>query len=184
MRVLVACEFSGIVRDAFLRQGHDAISCDLLPSERPGPHIIDDVRNLQLAYYDLMVAFPPCTYLTNAGARWWVTRQQEQQEALTFFAHLLSAPTEKIAIENPQGIVSTKIRQPDQYIEPWYFGEPHTKKTGLWLKNLPKLRATNVVPYALGIFHHNLGPSTYRWKLRSRTPYGIASAMAEQWGLQ
>lgn len=185
MRVLVACEFSGIVRDAFIAAGHDAVSCDLLPSERPGPHIEGDA--LEVAWsnfvfrFDLMIAHPPCTYLAVSGARWFKDRPQEMRDALTFVQALMNAPIPRIAIENPVSVISSRIRPADQYIQPWQFGHPETKKTGLWLKNLPLLVPTDVVEGREPRVHH-ASPGPDRWKERSRTLPGIAAAMADQWG--
>lgn len=145
MRVLVACEFSGIVRDAFIAAGHDAISCDLLPSERPGPHHQGDVRDLLGDGFDLMIAHPPCTHLAVSGARWFAEKRAEQAEALEFVRLLLDAPIPRIALENPVSIISSRIRKPSQVIQPWMFGHPETKATCLWLKGLPKLEPTDIV---------------------------------------
>ena len=187
MRVLVACEFSGIVRDAFTREGHKAVSCDLLPTESPGPHIQDDIRSVLgwrdwgLGPWDLMIAHPPCTHLAVSGARWFKYKQKEQAEALDFVRTLLDAPVHRIALENPVSVISTKIRKPDQIIQPWMFGHGETKKTCLWLKNLPLLEPTNIVEGREGrVWKEPPGPD--RWKNRSRTYPGIAKAMAEQWG--
>lgn len=181
MKVLIACEFSGIVREAFAKLGHDAWSCDLLPTEISGKHIQDDVKNLDLTKYDLMIAHPPCTHLAASGARWFKYKQQEQKDALEFVKWLMAAPVERIAIENPISIISSHIRKPDQIIQPWMFGHPETKATCLWLKNLPKLQPTNIVEGRKQRIHKM--PETYnRWKERSRTYQGIAEAMAEQWG--
>lgn len=181
MKVLIACEFSGIVRDAFLSRGHDAISCDLLPTERPGPHILGDLRDVDLSEYDLMIAHPPCTHLAVSGARWFKDKQPEQAESLAFVAWLMAAPVPRIALENPVSIISSRIRKPDQIIQPWQFGHGETKATCLWLKGLPLLTPTNVVVGRLGrVFREP--PSPERWKNRSRTLPGIAAAMAEQWG--
>lgn len=182
MRVLIACEFSGIVRDAFARRGHDAWSCDLLPTERPGQHIQGDVLGILGDGWDLMIAHPPCTHLAVSGARWFKDKQREQAEALEFVKRLLEVPIEKVALENPVSVISTRIRKPDQIIQPWMFGDAETKTTCLWLKNLPCLMPTNIVE-SLGNRLHRLGPSPDRWKLRSRTYQGIADAMAEQWNL-
>ncbi len=183
MRVLVACEFSGIVRDAFIAAGHDAVSCDLLPSERPGPHIVDDV--VMQAYFrgpwDLMVAFPPCTHLAVSGARWFKEKLFEQALAVGFVRELMGAPIDRIAIENPIGVLSTRIAKPDQIIQPWMFGHGETKATCLWLKNLPKLIPTDIVDGRTPRVHH-ASPGPDRWKERSRTLPGIAAAMADQWG--
>lgn len=187
MRVLVACEFSGVVRNAFRERGHEAWSCDLLDAEDKSTyHIKGDVLEVLGPYWDLMIAHPPCTYLAVSGARWFKDRQVEQVEALEFVRALMEAPIEKICIENPVSVISTKIRKPDQIIQPWMFGHEESKKTCLWLKNLPKLRETrimeirnrNLTPSG----QNKLGPSPDRWKERSRTYTGIAEAMAEQWG--
>lgn len=180
MKVMVACEYSGVVRDAFNARGHSAVSCDLLPSDRIGPHIRDDIRNIDLSQYHLLIAFPPCTHLAVSGARWFKDKITEQEEALEFIRFLLSAPVAKIALENPIGIISSRIRKPDQIIQPWQFGHPETKATCLWLKNLPKLVPTNVVEGREQRIW-KMGPSPDRWKLRSLTYQGIADAMAEQW---
>lgn len=185
MRVLVACEFSGVVRDAFIARGHDAISCDLLPTERPGPHFRGDVRDIidGLAWgpWDLMIAHPPCTHLAVSGARWFKDKLDEQAEALEFVRFLLAAPIPMIALENPVSIISSRIRPADQYIQPWQFGHGETKKTGLWLKNLPLLTPTNIVPGREARVHR-MPPSPNRWRERSRTFEGFAEAMADQWG--
>ena len=182
MRVLLACEFSEIVKEQFLLRGHDAHSCDYLPGEKGLPnHRQCDVRELLKERWDLMIAFPPCTHLAVSGARWFKDKQKEQTEALEFIRLLMDAPIPQIAIENPIGIISTKIRKPDQIIQPWQFGHPKTKATCLWLKNLPKLQPTCLVQ---PLFHsvHMEPPGPDRWKNRSRTFTGIAKAMAEQWG--
>ena len=181
MRVLVACEFSGIVRDAFRKLRHNAISCDILPSESPGPHLRCDVREVLDDGWDLMIAHPPCTHLAVSGARWFKYKQQEQTEALDFVKLLLDAPIPHIALENPISVISTRIRKPDQIIQPWQFGHGETKATCLWLKNLPLLEPTNIVDGREGKVW-KMGPSEDRWKNRSRTFQGIADAMAEQWG--
>ena len=203
MRVLVACEFSGIVREAFRARGHEAWSCDLLPTEIPSQfHIQGDVR-LHLydgirhsppcpvceSDWDLMIAHPPCTHLAVSGARWFKEKTEEQTRALDFVKELMNAPIEKICIENPVSIISSKIRQPDQTIQPWQFGHGETKATCLWLKGLPKLAPTHTgdlfgpePPTERVARIHNLPPSPDRWKERSRTFQGIAKAMAEQWG--
>ena len=179
MRVLIACEFSGIVRQAF--RGHDAWSCDLLPSERVGQHIQGDVLDVIDDDWDLMIAFPPCTYLASSGARWWAEKCVEQEAALDFVRALLDAPIPMIALENPIGIISTRIRKPGQIIQPWQFGHGETKATCLWLKNLPLLRPTNIVGGRIPRVHFE-PPSPDRWKNRSRTYTGVAEAMAAQWG--
>jgi len=180
MRVLIACEFSGIVREAFRRAGCDAWSCDLLPSEIEGNHIIGDVVEILGDGWDLMVAHPPCTHLAVSGARWFKDKRKEQEEALEFVRILLDAPIEKIALENPVSVISTRIRKPDQIIQPWQFGHGETKATCLWLKNLPLLESTNIVEGRDGRVHKE-PPSIDRWKNRSRTYVGIARAMADQW---
>lgn len=182
MRVLVACEYSGIVRDAFANRGHLAMSCDLLPSERPGSHWEGDVTELlDWGGWDLMIAHPPCTHLAVSGARWFKEKVVEQQEALDFVRLLLAAPIPKIALENPVSIISSKIRKPDQIIQPWQFGHGEVKATCLWLKGLPKLTPTNIVEGREARVHR-MAPSPERWKERSRTFQGIADAMADQWG--
>lgn len=183
MRVLVACEFSGVVRDAFRSRGHDAWSCDLIDTERGCPeyHIQDDVRNHIHKNWHLMVAFPPCTHLSVSGARWFKDKRVEQFRAMEFFIHLATCEIRMIAIENPIGIMSTRYRKPDQIIQPWQFGHGETKATCLWLKNLPKLVPTNVVEGRHARVHWE-PPGPDRWKNRSRTYRGIADAMGEQWG--
>jgi hypothetical protein len=195
MRVLVACEFSGRVRDAFLRRGHDAWSCDMLPSETPGPHYRGDARDLFGGVpsrsrfergepplpWDLMIAHPPCTHLAVSGARWFKEKREEQEAALRFVQLLMDAPIARIAIENPVSIISSRIRRPEQIIQPWMFGHGETKTTCLWLKNLPRLQPTDIVQGRVNRVHRE-PPSPDRWKNRSRTYLGIAEAMAEQWG--
>lgn len=181
MKVLVACEFSGIVRDAFAARGHDAWSCDLLPSERPGKHIQGDVLAVLGDGWDLMVAHPPCTHLAVSGARWFKHKQQEQAEALEFVCRLLDAPIHRIALENPVSVISSRIRKPDQVIQPYEYGHGETKATCLWLKNLPLLKPTNIVDGREPRVHR-MPPGPNRWKERSRTFEGIAQGMAEQWG--
>ena len=180
MRVLVACEYSGIVRDAFAALGHDAWSCDLLPTERLGNHIHGDVLQHLHRKWDLMIAHPPCTHLAVSGARWFKDKQPEQVEALDFVRRLMDAPIPRIAIENPISIISSRIRKPDQIIQPWQFGHGETKATCLWLKNLPKLVPTNIVEGREARIH-KMPPGPDRWKERSRTFTGIATAMATQW---
>ena len=188
MRVLVACEFSGVVRRAFRALGHDAWSCDLLPADDgAGPldgHFKRDVRDILGHggyYFDLMIAHPPCTHLAVSGARWFKEKAKEQADALEFVRKLLAAPVQRIALENPISVISSKIRKPDQIIQPWQFGHGEVKATCLWLKNLPKLVPTNVVEGRHpACWLASPGPD--RWKLRSRTYAGIAQAMAEQWG--
>lgn len=181
MRVLVACEYSGAVRDAFRARGHDAVSCDLLPTDAPGPHYQGDVRDVLGDGWDLMVAHPPCTHLAVSGARWFKHKQAEQAQALEFVRLLLAAPIPRIALENPVSIISSRIRKPDQVIQPWQYGHGETKATCLWLKNLPLLRPTDVVEGREARIHR-MPPSPDRWKLRSATFPGIAAAMADQWG--
>lgn len=179
--ILIACEFSGIVRDAFIEKGYEAYSCDLLPSERVGPHFQKDIEDVLHLGWDMMIAFPPCTHLAVSGARWFKDKEKEQADALNFVRMLLDAPIPQIALENPISVISTKIRKPDQIIQPWQFGHPTTKATCLWLKNLPHLKPTDVVR----VTRHDVWkepPSPDRWKNRSRTYNGIANAMAEQWG--
>jgi site-specific DNA-cytosine methylase len=181
MKVLIACEYSGTVRDAFIAQGHDAISCDLLPTDAPGPHYQGDVRDILNDGFDLIIAHPPCTHLAVSGARWFKDKQEEQAEALDFVRFLLDAPIDKIALENPISIISSRIRKPNQIIQPWQFGHGETKATCLWLKNLPCLTPTNIVEGREAKVHR-MPPGPDRWKLRSTTYKGIAQAMAEQWG--
>ncbi len=182
MRVLVACEYSGEVRRAFAALGHNAYSCDLLPSEDNSPcHIQGDVRDILGSEWDLMIAHPPCTHLSVSGARWFKDKQVEQAAALDFVRDLMAAPINRIAIENPISIISSRIRKPDQIIQPWQFGHGETKATCLWLKNLPKLAPTNIVEGREARVH-KMPPGPDRWKERSRTYTGIAQAMAAQWG--
>lgn len=182
MRVLVACEFSGIVRDAFAKVGHEAWSCDLLPSERPGRHLVmDAIDAVYYGFWDLVISFPPCTHLAVSGARWFKDKQPEQEKSLNFVRLLLDGPSDRIALENPVSVISTKIRKPDQIIQPWQFGHGETKATCLWLKNLPKLVPTDIVEGRTPRVHH-ASPGPDRWRERSRTLPGIAKAMAEQWG--
>lgn len=180
MRVLVACEFSGIVREAFRVRGHDAWSCDLLETEIPGKHVRGDVLQILEDGWDLLVAFPPCRYLAVSGARWFAKRRAEQELALLFVRKLMSAPIERVAIENPISVISTCIRKPDQIVQPWMFGHGETKATCLWLQNLSKLQPTKVVAERFARVHRE-PPLPERWKNRSRTYRGIAEAMAEQW---
>lgn len=193
MKVLVACEYSGRVRDAFIAAGHKAMSCDLLPTESPGPHYQGDVFDIIDNGWDLMVAHPPCTYLAVSGLHWNKRipgRAEKTEEALAFVERLLNADIEKIVLENPISCISSRIRKPDQIIQPWQFGHPESKKTCLWLKNLPLLQSTNILQKPESGRWNNqtpsgnnkLGPSPNRWKKRSLTYLGIASAMADQWG--
>jgi hypothetical protein len=181
MRVLIACEYSGAVRDAFVKNGHDAMSCDLLPTDVPGNHYHGDVFDVINDGWDLMIAHPPCTHLAVSGARWFKDKVEEQKEALEFVQRLMDAPINKIAIENPISIISSRIRKPDQIIQPWMFGHGETKATCLWLKGLPKLFATDVVEGREAKIH-KMSPGPNRWKERSKTYQGIATAMANQWG--
>ena len=205
MRILIACEFSGIVREAFAKRGHDAWSCDLLPSEIPGHHIQGDVRYFLADGWDMMIAFPPCTHLANSGARWFKGKREDgrQQQAIDFFMALVNAPIPKIAVENPIGIMSRIYRKPDQIIQPFQFGHNVQKATCLWLIGLPILKSTRIVDrgmiYVDPRGHKHGGEFTLRakraysplmllarteerWKIRSRTFIGIAEAVAEQWG--
>jgi len=181
MRILIACEYSGTVRDAFRARGHDAMSCDLLPTERPGPHYRGDVFDIIGDGWDMMIAHPPCTHLAVSGARWWKDKREQQAEALGFVRALMAAPIPRIAIENPISIISTAIRKPDQIVQPWQFGHGETKATCLWLQGLPKLVPTAIVDGREARIH-KMSPSPDRWKERSRTYQGIADAMAAQWG--
>jgi site-specific DNA-cytosine methylase len=198
MRVLVACEYSGKVRDAFLKAGHYAMSCDLLPSDsiNSGDHYQGDVTDILDQGWDLMVAHPPCTYLSVSGMHWTTRGLRDPQlteDALDFVQTLLDAPIKRIALENPVSIISSRIRKPDQVVQPWMFGHDASKKTCLWLKNLPPLMPTKMVePRVVNgkprwgnqtdSGQNKLGPSEDRWKVRSETYSGIAQAMAEQWG--
>jgi len=183
MRVLIACEFSGRVRNAFAEKGHYALSCDLFSTELPGWHYTGDVIEILDCQWDLMIAFPPCTHLAVSGARWFKEKIADgrQQQGIDFFMTLVNAPIVKIAIENPIGIMSTHYRKPDQIIQPWQFGHGETKATCLWLKNLPKLQATDIVN-GRDRRIWKMPPSADRSRLRSITYQGIADAMADQWG--
>lgn len=182
MRVLVACEFSGAVRRAFAARGHYAISCDLLPSEdNSNNHWNCDVRDVLESGWDLMIAHPPCTHLAVSGARWFKGKKDEQAHGLGFVMQLWAAPVDRICVENPVSILSSRWRRPDQIIQPWQFGHGETKATCLWLKNLPPLAPTNIVEGREPRVHH-ASPGEDRWKERSRTMHGIAEAMADQWG--
>ena len=196
MRVLIACEYSGRVRDAFLAAGHDAMSCDLLPTDVPGPHYQGDVRDVLYQDWDMLIAHPPCTYLCSSGLHWngrVEGRQALTDESLEFVRLLLDAPIGRKALENPIGCISTKIRKPTQIIQPWQFGDDASKSTCLWLEYLPPLTATAIIePRIVGgkrrwgnqtdSGQNKLPPSEDRWKLRSETYMGIAKAMADQWG--
>ncbi len=181
MKILLACEESGIVREEFCKRGHDAWSCDILPTAQPGQHIQGDVIEHLEDGWDMMIAFPPCTHLCSSGARWWATKEVEQRKAIWFFLELVNAPIDSICIENPIGKMSTVFRKPDQTIQPWQFGHGETKATCLWLKNLPLLTPTMLVE---GREHrvHRMPPGKNRSRDRSRTYLGIAQAMADQWG--
>jgi hypothetical protein len=196
MRVLIACEYSGTVRDAFLARGHDAVSCDLLPTDAPGPHYQGPVQDIIGQGWDLMIAHPPCTYLSVSGMHWTTRGLRDPQlteDALEFVRLLMDAPVPRIAIENPVSVISTRIRKPDQIVTPSQFGHDASKKTCLWLKGLPLLRPTQMVePRIIGgrkrwgnqtdSGQNRLSPSPDRWKIRSATYPGIAAAMADQWG--
>ena len=195
MKVLIACESSGTVRDAFIKLGHDAMSCDMLPTEQPGPHYQGDVRDVLHQPWDLLIGHPPCTYLSVSGMHWTTRGLRDPkltEDALAFAKLLMDAPIARIAIENPVSIISSRIRKPDQIIQPYEFGHDASKKTCLWLKNLPLLRPTQYVePRVVGgkqrwanqtdSGQNKLAPSADRWKLRSKTYQGIADAMAAQW---
>lgn len=183
MRVLVACEYSGRVRDAFLKRGHDAMSCDLLPTEAPGPHYQGPVEDVLGDGWDLMVAHPPCTHLAVSGSKHFARKIADgsQAAALAFVRLLMDAPIDRWAIENPVSVISSAIRPPDQIIQPWEFGHGEVKATCLWLKNLPRLRATDCVEGREERIHL-MPPGPNRWKERSRTFEGVAEAMGDQWG--
>lgn len=181
LKVLVGCEYSGIVRDAFARRGHFAVSCDLLDTERSGFHVKGDLLALLGYGWDLGIFHPPCTHLAVSGSRWFKEKWVDQQLALMFVRFLMDAPIKKIAVENPVSVISSHIRKPDQIIQPWQFGHGETKATCLWLKDLPKLIPTNVVNGREARVHR-MPPGPDRWKDRSRTFSGIAEAMADQWG--
>jgi hypothetical protein len=188
MKVLVACEYSGVVRDAFIARGHDAMSCDLLPTDSPGPHYEGDMFDLDLGSFDLVIAHPPCTALCVSGNRYYVG-SKERWQAARFIARIWSCNAPRLAIENPVGVINTLLADmpKPQYIQPWQFGEDASKKTGLWTRGLPPLLPTQVVVkerYAnqTPSGQNKLGPSPDRWKLRSATYPGIAAAMATQWG--
>lgn len=181
MKILIACEYSGTVREAFSKLGHDAWSCDILETEIPGNHLQCDVREILGDGWDMMIAHPPCTHLAVSGARWFKDKKVEQAEALEFVRLLLAAPIKRIALENPISIISSHIRKPDQIIQPWQFGHGETKATCLWLQNLLKLQPTNIVEGREQRIW-KMPPGENRWKERSRTFEGIAQAMANQWG--
>ena len=182
MRILVACEFSGVVRDAFIAKGHDAVSCDLLPTERPGPHIQGDVLPLLKEPWDMMLCFPPCTHLCASGAKWFKAKREDgrQQQGIDFFLAFTRTVIPRVCIENPIGIMSTHYRKPEQIVQPWQFGHGETKATCLWLYGLPRLQPTCVVEGREPRIHR-MGPGPTRSMDRSKTYTGIAEAMAEQW---
>jgi hypothetical protein len=196
MKVLVACEYSGAVRDAFIAKGHEALSCDLLPTDSPGPHYQGDVTDIINEGWDLMVAHPPCTYLSVSGMHWTTRGLRDPQlteDALEFVRLLLNAPIPRIALENPVSVISSRIRKPDQIVTPYMFGHDASKKTCLWLKGLPLLVSTQMVEPRIidgkkrwgnqtDSGQNKLAPSADRWKIRSETYKGIAEAMASQWG--
>lgn len=186
MRVLISCEYSGTVRDAFIRAGHDAMSCDLLPTESPGPHYQGDLFDVIDYPWDLAIFHPPCTHLSVSGSRHFAAKRMDgrQQAAVSFFMQIVrrSAHIPMVAIENPVCIMSSLYRKPDQIIQPWMFGHGETKATCLWLKGLPLLRPTNIVEGREQRLHR-LPPSPDRWKERSKTFSGIADAFASQWGV-
>lgn len=193
MKILIACEYSGAVRDAFIAKGHDAMSCDLLPTDVPGPHYQGSVIDILGDEWDLMIAHPPCTYLSVSGMHWTTRGLRDPQlteDALAFVRLLMDAPIKQIAIENPVSVISSRIRKPDQIVQPWWFGDDASKKTCLWLKNLPLLTPTNMLEgdsktrrgNQTSSGQNKLPPSKDRWKLRSATYQGIANAMAQQWG--
>lgn len=197
MKILVACEFSGVVRDAFIARGHEAMSCDLIPTESPGPHYEGDVRDVLGNGWDLMIAHPPCTYLSSSGMHWTRRGKRHQSltdEAIDFVKILMKAPVKHMALENPVGVISTLIRKPDQIVQPWMFGHDASKATCLWLRNLPPLEPTGIVKPRMvngkkrwanqtDSGQNKLSPSDDRWKKRSATYPLIAKAMADQWSI-
>ena len=199
MRILIACEESGTVRDAFIKRGHDAVSCDIIPTSSPGPHIQGDVLEVIHEGWDMMIAFPPCTYLTVTGNKWFKpeyrdrfpAREWDRCEAIAFFMRFVNAPIPRIAIENPLGIMSTVFQKPDQIIQPYFFGDAHSKKTCLWLKGLPPLMTKIIDEPEFTTFksgkrmpkwYCDAGRKGNRAGIRSKTFQGIADAMADQWG--
>lgn len=182
MKVLVACEYSGVVRDAFIERGHDAMSCDLLPTDRPGPHYQGDVFDLDWSYFDLVIAHPPCTSLCVSGNRHY-SGTKARKEGAEFVYRMWQQPVDKLAIENPVGVLNSLVPELPKpyYVQPWQFGHGETKKTGLWTRGLPKLQPTNIVEGREQRIW-KLPPTEDRWKIRSTTFKGIAEAMAEQWG--
>jgi hypothetical protein len=195
MHILIACEYSGTVRDAFIAKGHDAMSCDLLPTDVPGPHYQGDVFDIINNGWDMMIAHPPCTYLSVSGMHWTARGLRDPQlteDALEFVTRLMAASIPRIAVENPISVISSRIRKPDQIINPWQFGHDASKRTCLWLKNLPLLTPTDIVEPRIvngkkrwanqtDSGQNRLPPSEDRWKIRSETYTGIAQAMANQW---
>ena len=183
MSVLIGCEFSGVVREAFRARGIDAVSCDLLPSEIPGSHIQDDILKHMGDGWDGFIGHPPCTHTAVSGARWFKDKLPEQKKAIEFFMALWNSPIPRVALEQPVSIMSTVFRPPDQIIQPWMFGDAETKATCLWIRGWPILRPTNIVPEAER--KHSVWltpPGPDRWRIRSKTFEGIANAMADQWG--
>jgi hypothetical protein len=180
VKIIIGCEFSGIVRDSFLAKGHDAWSCDLLDTEIPGPHIKGNLLEILDQGWDMAIFHPPCTHLAVSGSRWFKNKQVEQKEALEFVRSLIECNISRWALENPISIISSHFRKPDQIIQPWMFGQGETKATCLWLKGLPKLTPTNIVE-GREQRCHKMGPSPDRWKNRSRTFKGVAEAMSIQW---
>ena len=195
MHILIACEYSGTVRDAFIAKGHDAMSCDLLPTDVPGPHYQGDVFDIINNGWDMMIAHPPCTYLSVSGMHWTARGLRDPQlteDALEFVTRLMAASIPRIAVENPISVISSRIRKPDQIINPWQFGHDASKRTCLWLKDLPLLTPTDIVEPRIvngkkrwanqtDSGQNRLPPSDDRWKIRSETYTGIAQAMADQW---
>ena len=195
MHILIACEYSGTVRDAFIKAGHDAMSCDLLPTDAPGPHYQGDVFDIINNGWDMMIAHPPCTYLSVSGMHWTARGLRDPQlteDALEFVTRLMAASIPRIAVENPISVISSRIRKPDQIINPWQFGHDASKRTCLWLKDLPLLTPTDIVEPRIvngkkrwanqtDSGQNRLPPSEDRWKIRSETYTGIAQAMADQW---
>jgi hypothetical protein len=195
MRILIACEYSGTVRDAFAAKGHYAVSCDLLPTDAPGQHYQGDVFDIIDNNWDMMIAHPPCTYLSVSGMHWTARGLRDPQlteDALDFVRRLMAAPIPRIAIENPISVISSRIRKPDQIINPWQFGHDASKRTCLWLKDLPLLSPTKIIEPRIvngkkrwanqtDSGQNRLPPSEDRWKIRSETYEGVAQAMAEQW---
>lgn len=201
MKILIACEYSGTVRDAFIKAGHEAMSCDLLPTDVPGPHYHGSVFDIIDKGWDMMIGHPPCTYLTVTGNKWFKPefkhrfpdRHKQREDAIAFFKSMFECNIPRICLENPVGILSSVYRKPTQYVQPWQFGDPHSKKTGLWLKNLPELVPTKIVEPQFYIYKDGRKDPIWhvesmrmkpleRMKYRSKTFQGIADAMAAQWG--